>query len=906
MSLKQKSWHSFKIEKVLKELKTSKTGLSFKEARKRLSQYGLNKLPAEKPLAKTIILLNQFKSPLVYILLIASGLTLFLKEYTDMLVILAVVVLNTIIGFFQENKASQAIAKLKNLVEYKTTVIREGNSLEINVNQLVPGDIIVIESGDKIPADARLIEVNNLEVVEAALTGESLPSNKKTGKLGEALTVGDRENMVYLGTVAERGRGLAVVTATGVNTELGKVATLIKETKEDKTPLQKRLSRFSRFLGFLVVFISLIIFLEGLWRQKPFYEMLVTTIAIAVAAIPEGLLVAVTVILALGMQTILKQKALVRKLVAAETLGSTTVICTDKTGTLTVGHMQVAHILSGFDKLTRKKSQAETFKKQLAEHKYHLRTLEIGLLCNDASIENPNEELEKWKIIGDATERALLLAAVEAGLDKKELEQKNSRLAEIPFESDIKFMATLNHYDDQHNVIFIKGAPEKIMAMSDKIQDKGEELNLTDDRQKRLEKEYESLTASGLRVLAVGYKLVNKKTTELNRADFLNKKGEIIFNGLTFVGVFGLKDPLRPEAKETIILCRQAGIKPIIITGDHKLTAKAIAKEIGIKVDDGLIMEGDQIDKLDQKEFKKIVMKVNVYTRVEPRHKLRIIDALQARGEIVAMTGDGINDAPAIKAADIGIALGSGTDVAKETSDIILLDNNFRTIIMAIRQGRAIFDNIRKVIVYLMSDSFTEIILIGGALFFGLPLPLLAVQILWVNLIADGLPNFALAFEKAEKGIMHEPPRRPEEPIMNTEMKALIFIIGIITDLALFAIFFYLWQTFDDMNYIRTFIFMALGIDSLFYIFSCRSLKHSIWQSNPFANKFLNISVLLGFAMLAATIYLPFLQNFLKTVPLGVTEWLWLIILGLFNIIMIEITKYFFIIRVKRKKLKII
>lgn len=902
MATKPNLWHSFNIEKVLKDLGSSPEGLSFKEVRKRLKFHGLNKLPDEKALSRIIILLNQLKSPLVYILLIAAGITLFLKEYTDMWVILAVVILNTVIGYFQENKANQAITKLKRLVEYKTKVIREGSRMEINVSQLVPGDIIIIEAGDKIPADARLIQVNNLQVVEAALTGESLPSTKKTARLAADLPIGDRENMVYLGTVAERGRGMAIVTATGVNSELGKVATLIKKTEEDQTPLQKRLSRFSRFLGLIFLCISIIIFLEGILRQKPFYEMLITSIAIAVAAIPEGLLVAVTVILTLGMQTILRQNALVRKLIAAETLGSTTVICTDKTGTLTEGQMMVTELTSGFDHLSWQPDEAGKFKEQLVKNQHYLKTLEIGMLCNDSVVANPKEKAEKWQLLGDPTEKALLMAGLVGGLDKDFLEKQNHRLSELPFESDIKFMATLHEYDTHHNIIYLKGAPEKIMAMSKKLEDKGREMVINDKVRGQLEKSYEELSSLGLRVLAVGYKLVAKNKIDLFREDFFDKKGSLLFEGLTFVGSFGLKDPLRAEAKETIALCRQAGIKPIIVTGDHKLTTLAIAKEIGLKADSSTVLEGSEIDKLDQKAFNKAVKKINIYTRVEPRHKIRIVDALQSKGEVVAMTGDGINDAPAIKSADIGIALGSGTDVAKETSDVILLDNNFRTIVLAIKQGRAMFDNLRKIIVYLMSSSFTEMILIGGALLFGLPLPLLAVQILWVNLLADGLPNFALAFEKEEMGIMDEPPRSPNEPIMNVEMKALIFIIGIITDLMLFGVFIYLWHKTNNLDYVRTFTFIALGVNSIIYIYSCRSLKRSIWKQNPFSNLYLNISVLISMTMLAVTMYVPFLRNLLKTVPLGLNEWLGLLAIGLINITLIEITKSIFIIRSRKKR----
>ncbi|MFH1225673.1 MAG: HAD-IC family P-type ATPase [bacterium] len=898
MATKQTLWHSLTIEEVFSELKTDHLGLTEKEAQKRLAHFGPNQLPAGQPLAKTVIFLSQFKNPLIYILLIAAIITFFLKEYSDFLVILTTVAVNALIGFFHENKANQAIARLKKMIEYKAKVIRDGQRREIAVAQLAPGDIMIIEAGDKIPADGRLITAVNLEAVEATLTGESSPSTKNHKKLAEGTVVADRENMVYLGTIADRGRGLAVVTATGLDTQLGQVAVLINETPEGKTPLQKRLAKFSRWLGLLVLAVCFLIILEGLWQGRDFYEMLVLAIAIAASAIPEGLLIAVTVILALGMQLILKKQALVRKLVAAETLGSITVICSDKTGTLTEGRMQVAHLLSGLEKMSDGQSQ------ELADkYQGHWQALEISALCNNASIRNPKDDLAKWEVIGSPTEKALLLAATEAGLDQTELIKKHRRLAEVPFDPETKFMATLHRWDSGHNIICLKGMPEKVLAISGRVKDQDREISLTLEKINQLKGHYERMTANGLRVLAVGFKIVSQSVKDLAKSDFVGPNNELVFKDLVFVGLFGLKDPLRAEAKETIALCQSAGIKPIIITGDHKLTARAIAREAGIKVEAGGILEGREIDKLSQSEFYRIAKKINIYARVEPRHKLRIIDTLQKHGEVVAMTGDGINDAPALKSADIGIALGSGTDVAKETADMILLDNNFKTIVSAIRQGRAMFDNLRKVMVYLMSDSFTGVILIGGSLLLGLPLPILAVQILWVNLVADGLPSFALAFEKEEPGIMAEPPRSPKEPIMDKQMKILVFLIGIFTDLALLTVFWWLWQTTQDIAYIRTFIFMAFGVASLFYIFSCRSLNKPFWQQNFFGNKFLVVSVIIGLAFLLSAVYLPFFQLLLRTVPLSLADWLGIALIGLFNITAIELAKRF-LVPERLKKLK--
>jgi Ca2+-transporting ATPase len=479
-----------------------------------------------------------------------------------------------------------------------------------------------------------------------------------------------------------------------------------------------------------------------------------------------------------------------------------------------------------------------------------MKALEIGLLCNNAVIENPEDELKDWIIFGDPTEQALLLAAVSAGLDKKELEKAMPRLDEIPFDEEKKFMATLHQIrkSEIRNLIYAKGAPEKIMAMSDQLEMDGKIKRLTQKDVQKFRKEIDYLASRGLRLLAVAYKEVKN----------LEKISEKDLTDLIFVGLVALKDPLRPEANEAIRLCREAGIRPILVTGDHQLTAKTIAREVNLPVEEKNILEGSELDKISDKEFYKILKDIDVYARVEPRHKMRIIEAWQAKGEVVAMTGDGVNDAPALKKADIGVALGSGTDVAKEAADIVLLDNNFKTIVKAVERGRVIFENIRKVVTYLLSDSFTEVILVGGSLLLGLPLPVLAAQILWVNLIEDSLPSIALAFEPEEEGLMKEKPRKKTEPILNNEMKVIIFIIGIFTDLLLLGLFYYFWNLYQDINYVRTIIFLGLGSNSLFYVWSCRSLRFSVWHENPFKNKFLNFSVIFGFLMFFTALYVPF------------------------------------------------
>jgi len=862
----QEIWHNLSITKTLEKLETNKNGLTFKQANERLKQYGENRLPEKEKFSITKIIFSQFESPLVYILIIAAAIALSLEEFIDMGIILAAVFINAGIGFFQEYKAEQTFVHLKKLVTHTARVLRrkqngkaEAEEHLITSQELVPGDIITLEAGDIVPADSRLIEVHNLETKEAILTGESVPSLKQIEPLEEGAPLADRENMVYSGTIITRGKARAVIVDTGLKTELGKIASLLKRTEDDKTPLQKKIAHLAKITGFIIGGFCVVLFVSGLIIGRPFFEMLLISVAVAVAGIPEGLVIAVTVCLTVGMRKILKKKALTRKLVAAETLGSITIICSDKTGTLTVGKMAVSHILP--------------FKKFNSQD-----LLKIGLLCNNVIIENPEEELEKWKISGDTTEIALAQGAVHAGLERKKLLREYLRIDEIPFESETMYMATL-HQTSLNNkyTLLVKGAPEKILEL----------CQMSSGQKKEIKKEFEKLTVKGLRVLAFAQKnLSGKKIKQLSNKHLDN---------LEFMGLIALKDPLRPEAKETITSCKLAGIRPIIITGDHKLTAKTIAEEIGLIKPGEKILEGHDLDKLSDKELSQVLKKTSIFARVEPKHKIRIIKALQAQGEVVAMTGDGVNDAPAIKAADVGVALGSGSEVTKGTADIILLDDNFKTVVEAIKTGRNIFSNIKKVVLYLFSDSFTEFILIGGALLMGFPLPLLAGQILWVNIIEDTLPAMALSYEKEGKDVLKRKARGHKAKILDKEMKFLIFIIGIVTDIILLALFAYLYSLHFDLTYIRTIIFVGLGIDTLFYVFSCKHLHKPIWKYNPFDNIFLNMSVIFGWFMFLIALYTPFFQTILQVVPLHLNDWLIVIGLGLIKLTFVELGKLMFI-----------
>ncbi len=861
---KEITWHSLSGVEVVKRLKTDvKKGLSEKEVQKRLEEEGYNLLPKERPLSKVKIFLDQFKSPLIYILLIAGIVVLFFKEHTDAIVIFGAVFLNIIVGFLQENKANNSLENLKKIVKVEAEVIRGGNEKIINSSKLVPGDIFILSPGEKVPADGRILESTNLKINEMALTGEWLPADKKASLVSGKRPLADRDNMVYMSTVVEDGRAKIVTTATGQNTEIGKVADLVKSAKEEKTPLQKKISRFSFWISIIIALISLFIFVEGIIKGGSFIEMFTTAVAVSVAAIPEGLPVAMTVILAIGMQRILKQKGLVRKLSSTETLGSTSIIATDKTGTLTQGKMQVAEIVAPSKK-----------ERDLS--------LKIGTLNNSAFIENPEEVMDKWVVRGRPTDKALLMAGMNAGINKKKLEDKMKLIVEIPFSSVNKYMAKAYAINKKKDVIYVSGAPEKMLEMSSYFKKSGKEEKFTEKEKQRVKKELEELTGKGLRVLAVGYKEINN----------LND----LFTDLVFVGMIALKDPIRKEVKRAIKTVKEAGMRPIIVTGDHKLTAKAVALELGFKLKEENILEGKDLDNLTDKQLENKVEDIQIYARVEPKHKLRIIQAWQNKGQVIAMTGDGINDAPALKKADIGIALGSGTEVAKDVSDLVLLSDNFSVIVAAVEEGRAIIDNIRKVITFLLSGSFTETILVGFALLFNLPLPIVAVQILWVNLIEDGLPGMALAFESKEKDIMKQKPIKKKEALLNKEMKILIFIIGLITDFFLLGLFFYLWKGSDyTLEHIRTIIFAGLAIDSLLYIFSCKSLRKNIWHTNFWSNKFLNYAWIISGLLLVLSIYLPALQKLLKTTPLYLTDWMMVLILGIIKLLLIELIKWLFI-----------
>ena len=718
-----------------------------------------------------------------------------------------------------------------------------------------------------------------------------MPAEKNPEILPKEVTLADRDNMVYMGTIVEDGKAKVVITETGLKTEIGKVAEMLKETREEKTPYQKKIINLSKVIGVLIIFLSILIFALGIAFGRDLFEMFLTAVAVAVAAIPEGLPVAITVILALSMQRILKKQGLVRKMVAAETLGSTSIILTDKTGTLTEAKMQVAGIYTGTKEFL---SDGQRYSEKIDKDGFesHVLALKIATLCNEAFIENPEESLEKWIVRGRPTEKALLLAGIQAGLNKKELEKKEPKIDELPFDPIYKYSATLHKISPNQNILYLLGAPEIILEMSKYLDIDGKKESLSEAKVKELNKKCEESAAKGERVLATAYKKIKNQKSEIRNL-------EELCNELTFVGFISLHDPIRKEAKEAIKVCRQAGMKLIIVTGDHKLTAKAIAAELGLPSSKENIIEGSELENISDEEFKKRLEKLEIYARVEPRQKLRIVQAWQERGKVVAMTGDGVNDAPALKKADIGLALGSGTDVAKEASDLILLTDNFSIIVAAVEEGRLIIDNIRKTVTLLVSQCFSEIILVGASIIGGLPLPILPAQILWENLIEGSPQGIALAFESKEKDVMQRLPEDPKSPLLSREMKTIILGFGIFTDLILLGLFLWLLRIELPLAEIRTIIFAALAIDTFFYAFSCKNLRKNLWQYNPFSNLYLIGCIVFSLFMLLMAVYLPVFQNLLKTVPLNLFDWLILLGLGMINLILIEATKWYFITKSK-------
>ncbi len=878
------AWHALPRSEVLSRLHSKTFGLTSQGVGERRRQWGWNVLPKKKPFSLVGLFLKQFTSVLMVILVIASVISFFLGDYLDAYVILAAVGLNVLVGFIQEFRAQRSLEKLQEVVSYYVTVLRDGNDVRLESKDLVPGDIVRLRAGKRIPADIRILEAHDVQVNEAPLTGESTPVKKGTQTLKPNIPVMDQANMLFAGTAVLTGTVWGIVVRTGVQTELGQIASLVQATPERETPLQKRLASFGRRLALLIVLLSLGIFLLGRALGYGVQEMFTTAVAITVSAIPEGLVVAITVVLAIGMQRILKQNALVRQLASAETLGSTTVICTDKTGTLTKAEMQVVKIVTYHHDLNFSAAQFRDGTDH-ASRSYFL-ALKIGLLASDAYVQNPKDALDEWVSVGNTTERALVQAAIVAGIDQEKTRYDQPRLEEIPFDSSRKYMVTVHQDKNGKRVLYAKGAPEVLLHKAGSVDLDGRKQSLDEKTKRRFEEQYRTLSRQGLRILAVGYKSVP--------SNYVLGGDQAFFDELTFVGFLCIKDPLRKGTTETIQEAKAAGIRTVMVTGDHRFTAQAIAKELGMPSGDENIIEGEEFSRLPPAKINERVKQVSVFARVSPHDKLAIVDAFQQQGEVVAMTGDGINDAPALQMADIGIALGSGTDVAKETADMVIMDNQFGTIVAAVREGRILFENIKRIVLYLLSNSFTEMIVITAAVILGFPLPLAASQILWVNIINDGFPSVALTLEPGERDVMQPASKQKRRVIVDAPMRILIIVISGVSGVGILLLFYFRYIATNNLDYARTVAFAALGMMSLFYVFSCRSLKYPLWKQNFFRNPWLLVAVLAGIVLQLLAVYAPSLQVIFHTQPIHLLDWLRVVIFSLSVVALIEIVKFVF------------
>lgn len=865
-------WHQQEVNEVLGALNSSLQGLSSTAIPERLVKYGPNELKEKQKRTLFMMFLDQFKDFMIIVLIVAAIISGIIGEPADTIAIIVIVVLNAVVGFIQEYRAEKAMAALKKMAAPTATVIREGMPSTVPTAQIVPGDIVILEAGKIIPADMRVIESAQLKVEEAALTGESVAIEKHAKHLhDEHLPIGDRKNMVYKGTLVSYGRGMGVVVATGMDTELGKIATMLQEEEEVKTPLQKRLISFGQKIAVAVLIICAIVFSAGILRGEPTLLMFLTAISLAVAAIPEALPAVITISLALGAKKMVKQNALIRKLPAVETLGSVTYICSDKTGTLTLNKMTVEEIYADERVATAKETNPDANKE-----------LFIALaLSNDAQPD------ASGKIMGDPTEIALYNIAEEKGFIKSKLEKEFPRMAEIPFDSDRKCMTTIHKWHDGKFISFTKGAMDVLVDKSINILTSN---GLKAVEPEKLHKVNERMSADGLRVIGVA----------MRKWDTLpeNITPENVETGLTILGLTGMMDPPREEAKEAVAVCKAAGIKPVMITGDHPLTAKTIAKRLGILDDDEkAIITGRELDELSLEEFEERVEHIRVYARVAPEQKLKIVKALQDKGQFVAMTGDGVNDAPALKRADIGIAMGiTGTDVSKEASHMILLDDNFATIVKAIQEGRKIYENIRKFIQYLVTSNSGEIWTLFLAPLAGLPIPLLPIHLLWINLVTDGLPALALSTEPAEGDLMKRPPRNPKEGIFSHGLGFHVIWVGLV--MAASVLFVQAWSIKTGHAHWQTMVFTVLCLTQLGNVLAIRSEKESLFKIGLFSNKYLLGAVGVTFALQMATIYVPFLNPVFKTEPLTLNELLFTLVLSSTVFIAVEIEKL-----VKRRKI---
>jgi Ca2+-transporting ATPase len=863
----EQKWYNLDSEETLLSLNSQRRGLSDDEAQARLEQYGTNELKCKKKNIPVVVFLKQFLSPLIYILFAAAIISVLTQHYLDAWVILGILLANATIGFIQETRAERAMEALMQMAAPKAKVRRDGTVKQIPAKEIVPGDILLLETGEKIPADARLIESSNLKVDEAILTGESMPVYKHTMRLDGDISVADRKNMVHMNTIANYGRATAIAVSTGMSTEIGKIASALEEIKVEKAPLQKSIIKLSQYIIILVLFALGILLVAGIVRGLGWLDIFYLAVAAGVSAIPEGLPAVVTAVLAIGMQIMAQRNVIIRKLVAVETLGSATIICSDKTGTLTLSQMTVQSIYvdgkwievsgEGYMPQGEFSQQGQILNPEINKTlTYHLR---IGALCNDALLARAEQ---CCSIFGDTTEGALLVAAAKAGMDKEKLEMEYPRLNECPFQSEKQYMATL-HPRNGGRVVYLKGAPERLLSMSKYLLKDGIVVSLNKADIQAIEQAQISMAKEAMRVIATAYVDLPSEFQELKEEEFKGK--------LVFVGLSGITDPPHEEAKEAIRLCKQAGIKVMMITGDHKLTAESVARHLNLPA--GKTMTGAELHKISDDELSRQIEDISVFARIEPMQKMRIVSALKSHGHTVAMTGDGVNDAPALKTADIGIAMGiTGTDVAKEASDMVLTDDNFASVVAAVDEGRAIFNRLRNVIFFLLSTNLGELLalilcvsVIGKA-------PLLALQILWVNLVTDTAAAIPLGLESKTGDELKQPPRHPKVGLVFPGLVLRVCFLSVLMSIGIFLVFNWA-QSRVSIEEARTIALCTMVAFEWFRAFNARSDEHTVFKQGVLTNRWLLITISVAILLQVAVVYTPFLQVAFDTVPIGIDKW---------------------------------
>jgi len=929
--MQDKVSHSKPIEEVVRGLQSDRErGLTQPQAQERLEKFGPNEL-TERPRPGFLSLLwDQFNNYLVIILIIAALLSLALGEYVDAIAIMVIVVLNAVVGVIQESKAEQALAALKKMSAPNAQVIRGGHQVTVPGREIVGGDIVLLEAGNYVPADLRLLESVNLKIEEASLTGESVPVDKHAAAVLEMeIPLGDRRNAAFMGTLITYGRGKGIVSGTGMNTQIGLIAEMIQAFETEATPLQKKLEHLGKVLGTACLAICALVFIYGLFRdtqltdalnsgllnyleteKKVIVNLLMTAVSLAIAAVPEGLPAIVTICLALGMQRMIKHHALIRKLPAVETLGCATVVCSDKTGTLTQNQMTVVQAWAGGNRLRITGDgyspngeffvDAEPFDPRNNPDAALL--LQGALVCNDAKLEERSDDKGRrsWQIIGDPTEGAMVAAAAKGGYWREDLERSLPRVQEIPFDSDRKRMTTPHRVGDADVqtlvsglgcppiVAFVKGAPDVILDLCVGRVESGRAVDLTGDMRETILGQNRDMAGKALRVLAVALRPLQEVPPSVTP--------ETVEKDLVFVGLLGMIDPPRPEVIDALKRARGAGLKCMMVTGDYKDTAEAVARDIGLLSPAGLVLTGPEIEGLSDEELADKTARLDVCCRVSPQHKTRIVEALKSRGHVVAMTGDGVNDAPALKRANIGIAMGiTGTDVAKQTADMVLTDDNFASIVAAVEQGRIIYSNIRKFVYFLLACNVGEILIIFGAMLVGLPIPLRPVQLLWLNLVSDGAPALALGLEKGDRDIMKHPPRSPTEPVINRDMALGIGVVGVVDAIAILVVFWLAMQRYPgNLEAAQTIAFITLCTSELIRAFTARSEYHSVFSIGVFSNRWMVWAVGVSFLMVLMVVYVPFLRPFFDTVPLVAGDWLLMVPFFFASPVAMELLKVYF------------